>query len=590
MERGRPRPPAAAAAEAEAGPSTAPPRQGGAEGGGGAAGERVGGLVGPRERLARLLGWPGRHREASRRLGIEWPTGVLLHGPPGTGKTLLVRELAAAHGAELVCITAGSTLRGFVGESERALRESFAAGVRKMAAGAAVVVFLDEVDALCPRRGRAGPHEARVVAQLLTLLDQVHGCRAQASRAGRPAALLVVAATNRPNAIDPALRRPGRLEEEISVRLPDAAQRRAILGIHCAGMPLGPGLDLDGLAAELRGFSGADIAALCCEAAMHAAFRGRDDTTGAAGEAEGTPAPAAVGADDFWQAREAVRPSLLRQVQTETPRVAWESIGGLADEKHQIRQALLWPLRHREAMARFRLPAARGVLLYGPPGCCKTKLVCAAATELGFPMIALSGAEVFSMYLGESEQTLREVFRRAREAAPVLVFLDEIDAITSKRAGPGEGAGAGGVAERVLATLLTELDGLENAQQIVVMAATNRPDVLDTALLRPGRFDLQLFIRPPDLAAREECLGIFTRALDLAEDVDLARIADATEGYTGAELQALCREAVLLMLRNKGRASDRVADAHFQGALGVVAPATTTTAMEHFRHFRTSQS
>ena len=501
---------------------------------------RVAGLEAPLQALRELIGWPLRHAAEGAALGVAWPRGVLLHGPPGCGKTLLVRAAAEEFGARLHVVTAASVFGAYLGESERRLREAFAAAAADAAAGTPAVVFLDEADALCPRRGTGGggggQHEARVVTQLLTLLDGAAGAEAaaaaaasaagggRAARAAPPARVAVVAATNRPNALDPALRRPGRLDREIGVPVPGPAQRAAILRLHASGLALAADADLDAIAGACHGYSGADLAALAREAAMSALTAAADamaaaaasGATGGAAAADSSDAgPGLVSAADFAAAMKRVGPSIVRGAQAELAPVAWDDIGGYAALKRRLQQAVEWPLRHAAAFARLGLAPPRGVLLHGPPGCSKTLLARAAAASSGATLLPLSCAQLYSMYFGEGEEALRDAFARARMAAPAIIFLDEADAVAPGRGDDADGGSGGGgapdVSARLLSALLTEMDGLEAAPGVVVLAATNRPAALDAALLRPGRLDVLLYVGPPDADARLEALRIHTR-------------------------------------------------------------------------------
>eukprot|EP00191_Tetraselmis_sp_GSL018_P020109 CAMPEP_0177586150 /NCGR_PEP_ID=MMETSP0419_2-20121207/4910_1 /TAXON_ID=582737 /ORGANISM="Tetraselmis sp., Strain GSL018" /LENGTH=801 /DNA_ID=CAMNT_0019076005 /DNA_START=150 /DNA_END=2556 /DNA_ORIENTATION=- len=492
--------------------------------------------------LRELIAWPREHAEEASALGVRWPKGVLLHGPSGTGKSASVAAVAEECGAELHTVTAASVFGAFQGESERRLRDAFRKAKESAEQGRTVVVLLDEIDALAPRRARGRQHEGRVVAQLLTLMDGAGGaCHSEAGAQGGTGRVLVVGTTNRPNAIDPAMRRPGRLDREVSIPVPSREQREAILRLHSARLPLGGDVDLSLLAGTCHGFTGADLAALCREAALNAVSRGPID---------GQRLP--VGASDFDLARAKVRPSIARGIEADGGTASWDDIGGLEDVKRRLRQAVEWPLQHAEAFARLGISAPRGVLLHGPPGCCKTTLARAAAASSGATLIPLSGAQLYSMYVGEGESLLRDTFRRARQAAPSIVFLDEIDAVAGKRSDATAGASDGSsVGLRLLSALLTEMDGLELARGVLVLGATNRPAALDAALCRPGRFDAVLYVPPPDEEGRLQTLRIHSRGMPLHGDVDLAALAQLCERFTGAELAAVCREAALAALREE---------------------------------------
>jgi SpoVK/Ycf46/Vps4 family AAA+-type ATPase len=567
------------------------------------------------EALREAIAWPARYASAGAALGVRWPRGLLLHGPPGCGKSAAVRAVAAEAGASLHVVTAATIFGAYTGESEAALRGAFAAAEAAAAAAAATaaaagappgaapaaVLFLDEADALCPRRSAARPHEARVAAQLLTLLDGA--ARGGGGGGGGAGRVVVVAATARPDALDAALRRPGRLDREVGVPPPDAAGRAAILALLAARLPLAPGVDLGAVAARCHGYSGADLGALCREAAGAAvaaavAARQRENSLRIDGENNGAAGAATTANDapltipplaeaDFLAAMGRVGASAARGAAAAFPPAAWGDVGGLEDIKRRLRQAVVWPSRHAGAFARLGLAPPRGVLLHGPPGCAKTTLARAAATASGATFIPLSGPTLYSMYVGEGEAALREAFRRARLAAPAIVFVDELDAVVGAR---GEGSSSGGGADgeggvsasaRLLATFLTEMDGLEAARGVLVLAATNRPGAVDAALLRPGRFDVVLFVPPPDAAGRAAALAVHAARMPLAPDVDLGAVATAAERYTGAELAAVCREAAFAALREGGEwggpagaaPAEAVAARHFAAALAGVRPA-----------------
>ncbi|MCL6450454.1 MAG: CDC48 family AAA ATPase [Acetobacteraceae bacterium] len=496
--------------------------------------EDVGGLKEEIMRVREMIELPLRHPELFRQLGIDPPKGVLLHGPPGCGKTLIARAVASATSAWFTLVNGPEIMHRFYGESEANLRGVF----EEAKARAPSVVFLDEIDAIAPRRAEVhGEVEKRVVAQLLALMDGLEP-RGQ---------VVVIGATNIPEALDPALRRPGRFDREIEVRVPDRAGRLDILRIHSRGMPLGDDVSLADLAATTHGFVGADLQALCREAAM-AALRRAVPELGLDGRRvpEEVLAGLRVTGADFAQARREVGPSAIREIFVEVPEVAWEDVGGLEGVKAALQEAIEWPLRFPDMMARAGLSAPRGIILHGPPGTGKTLLAKAVAARAGTNFISVKGPALFSKYVGESERAVRYLFRRARQASPCVVFIDELDAVAGRR---GSGEGDGGVRERVLGQLLLEMDGVEGLQGVVVLAATNRLDLIDPALLRPGRFDLHLEVPLPGPEARAAILGIHLRRRPLAPDVDLAELAELTEGLSGADLAAACRQAALAMVR-----------------------------------------
>ncbi|KAG2450863.1 hypothetical protein HYH02_004696 [Chlamydomonas schloesseri] len=593
----------------------------------GTADGRIAGNPTALQALRELVAWPVRFAAQGSALGVRWPRGLLLHGPPGCGKTLLVQAVAAEAGAVLHVVTAARVTGAYTGESERRLREVFAAAQADADAGRVALVFLDEVDALCPRRDGGRSHDSRVVAQLLTLLDGAATGRAtglQGQQQGQQAAstaqkghLVVVGATNRPNALDPALRRPGRLDREVLVALPDATQRADILRLHTRGLQLGPDVDLAAVAAACHGYSGADLAAATREAAMAAlaevaaaayglggssaitADGGAGDgaataTAGFAGSGlggllsmsmSGPPPALVVRAAHLATAMKKVRPSIVRGAEVDIPPVSWDDVGGLDEVKRRLRQAVEWPLVHAAAFERLGLSAPRGVLLHGPPGCSKTTLARAAATASGATFLALSCAQLFCMYVGEGEAALRDCFKRARAAAPSIIFLDEIDAVAGRREEGGESSGGAGGPDagvRLLTTLLTEMDGIELAAGVLVLGATNRPGAVDPALLRPGRFTTLLYVPPPDQEGRVAALEVHSRKLPLAPDVDLEAVAAQTDNYTGAELAAVCREAALAALREDLQGAEVVAARHFAAALAAVRPALSAAELAKY--------
>ncbi|RUM46870.1 MAG: AAA family ATPase, partial [Hyperthermus sp.] len=497
--------------------------------------EDIGDLEDAKEKIREIVELPMKHPEIFRHLGIDPPKGILLHGPPGTGKTLLAKALANEIGAYFVAINGPEIMSKYYGESEQRLREIF----EEASKNAPSIIFIDEIDAIAPRREEVtGEVEKRVVAQLLTLMDGL-------KERGR---VIVIGATNRPEALDPALRRPGRFDREIEIRPPDKRARKEILQVHVRNMPLAENVDLDKIADMTHGYTGADLAALAKEAAMSALRRfiksGKIDLN--------KPIPAEVLKElkvtmaDFLEAMKFVQPSLIREIYIEVPEVHWDDIGGLGDVKQQLREAVEWPLKHPEVFEQMGVRPPKGVLLFGPPGTGKTLLAKAAATESGANFIAVRGPEVLSKWVGESEKAIRQIFRRARQVAPAIVFFDEIDSIAPAR---GMRHDTSGVTDRIVNQLLTEMDGIEPLTNVVVVAATNRPDILDPALLRPGRFDRLIYVPPPDKEARLEILRIHTRKMPLAEDVDLERLAQQTEGYTGADLEAVAREAAMIAVR-----------------------------------------
>jgi transitional endoplasmic reticulum ATPase len=496
--------------------------------------EDIGGLQDAIQKVREMVELPMKHPELFQRLGIEPPKGVLLHGPPGCGKTLLAKALANETNAHFISISGPEIMSKFYGESEARLREMF----KEAEENAPSIIFIDEIDAIAPKREEVtGEVERRVVAQLLALMD---GLEAR----GR---VVVIGATNRPNALDPALRRPGRFDREIEIGVPDRQGRLEILQIHTRGMPLAENVDLKKLADMTHGYSGADLAALCKEAAMRALRRILPQIDL---EAESIPAEVlnkiSVTMEDFLDAFKDIEPSAMREVAIEVPEVRWEDIGGLKEVKQELQQAVEWPLKYPEIFSHAKANPPRGILLFGPPGTGKTLLAKAVATESEANFISVKGPELLSKWVGESERAVREVFRKARTAAPAIIFFDEIDAIAPVRGG---GYGDSHVTERVISQLLTELDGIEELKNVVVIAATNRPDIVDPALLRPGRFDRLIYVPIPDEEARKEILKIHLKGKPLASDVDINTIARETEGYTGADLAAVANTATMIAIQ-----------------------------------------
>jgi len=531
--------------------------------------EDIGGLRDEVQKVREMIELPLRHPELFERLGVEAPKGVLLHGPPGTGKTLLAKAVANETNAHFLSLSGPEVMSKFYGESEERLREIF----KQAEENAPSIIFIDEIDSIAPKREEVtGEVERRVVSQLLALMD---GLKSRGK-------VVVIGATNRPNALDPALRRPGRFDREIEIGIPDREGRLEVLQIHTRAMPLAENVSLERLADVTHGFVGADLESLCKEAAMRALRRILPQIDL---EAESIPAEVlakiTVTMEDFQEALRDVEPSAMREVLVEVPRTTWEDIGGLAEVKQELKEAVEWPLRYPEVFQRANARPPRGILLYGPPGTGKTLLARAVASESEANFINVKGPELLNKFVGESERAVREVFRRARQAAPCIVFLDEIDGLAPTRTG---GEADSHVTERVVSQLLTELDGLEQLNSVVVIAATNRPDIVDRALLRPGRFDRLVYVPPPDLEARRQILGIHNKEKPLATDVDLDRLAEATAGYTGADIAAVSNTATMLAVREhlarfrdaaeaNAKASElKVQMRHFEEALGKVKP------------------
>ncbi|MGA0361063.1 MAG: AAA family ATPase [bacterium] len=491
--------------------------------------QAIGGLGERMERIRELVELPLQKPEVFESLGIKPPTGVLLHGPPGCGKTLIARTLAKIAGVRFFSISGPEIINKYYGESEARLRKLFDQAQRE----APAILFIDEIDALAPKRDQSfGDLEKRVVAQLLTLMDGLDD-RGQ---------VIIIGATNRPNALDPALRRPGRFDREIEIPVPDQQGRREILEIHTQPMPLTKGVDLNDMARRTHGFVGADLAALCREAALQALRRVLKKTP----VTQLDSGSIKVGLPDFAAAFREVEPSALRETVISVPNVKWEEVGGLSAVKSRLIEAVEWPLRYGHLFAQAGLRPSRGILLVGPPGCGKTLLAKALATESQANFVAMKGADLHSKYVGESEQRLRDIFRKARQAAPCILFFDELDAFLPARGMMGLDAA---VSERILAQFLVEMDGIEELKGVLVLGATNRVDRLDEAILRPGRFDEIVKFAPPDSMEREEILKIHLKQKPLSDEVDANYLAGLTEGWSGAELSAACNRAALLAVQ-----------------------------------------
>lgn len=500
--------------------------------------EDIGGLKEEITKVREMIELPLKHPELFQRLGIEPPKGVLLYGPPGTGKTLLAKAVANETNAHFISINGPEVMSKWVGEAEKKLRKVF----EEAEENAPSIIFIDEIDSIAPKREDVtGEVERRVVAQLLTSMDGLSG-RGQ---------VIVIGATNRENSIDPALRRPGRFDREIEIGVPDRQGRLEIFKIHTRNMPLDKSVDLERLASITHGFVGADIAAVCKEAAMLALRRFLPEIKEAESRDEDKlPAEVlekiTVTMSDFRSALKIVSPSAMREVMIESPNVKWSDIGGLEVVKRELRESVEWPLKYPESFKRLGIKPPKGILLYGPPGCGKTLLAKAVATESEANFISVKGPEVLSKWVGESERKIREIFRKAKQVSPSVVFFDEFDSIVPKRGGDDGGSR---ISERLVNQILTELDGVEELNDVVVIAATNRPDMVDDALLRPGRFDKLILVPPPDLEARKQIFRVHMKNVPVSDDVSVDDLAARTEGYSGADIQAVVREAALIALR-----------------------------------------
>jgi transitional endoplasmic reticulum ATPase len=524
--------------------------------------EDIGGLKRELHRIREIVELPLRYPEVFERLGIDPPKGVLLHGPPGCGKTLIARAVAHETDAKFFAVNGPEIIHKFYGESEAHLRKIF----DEAAKHAPSIIFIDEIDAIAPQRERVvGDVEKRVVAQLLGLLDGL----------GRRKNVIVLAATNLPNALDPALRRPGRFDREIAISIPDRDGRLEILEIHSRGMPLAADVDMPHLAAITHGFVGADLEALCREAAMLCLRRLMPAIDFASGQIPyETLRQLEVRMADFRAALCEVEPSAMREVFVEVPDVGWGDVGGLEHVKERLIESVEWPLKHAELFTRAGVRPPKGILLSGPPGCGKTLLAKAVATETQVNFISVKGPSLLSKYVGESERGVREVFRKAKQAAPCILFFDEIDALVPTRGGGDDGH----VTERVIGQFLAEMDGVEELNGVLILGATNRADILDPALLRPGRFDLQIEIPLPDTDGRRQIFQIGMSKKPIEAGVSASRIADQTEGFNGAEIQAICTRAAWIAIREAlghdgSRSSTdanveiRITDSHVQAAL-----------------------
>ncbi|ALG82309.1 ATPase AAA [Halanaeroarchaeum sulfurireducens] len=540
--------------------------------------EDIGGLDEELEQVREMIELPMRHPELFQQLGIEPPKGVLLHGPPGTGKTLIAKAVASEIDAAFKNISGPEIMSKYYGESEEQLREVFEEAEEE----APAVIFIDEIDSIAPKRGEtSGDVERRVVAQLLSLMDGLE----------ERGDVVVIAATNRVDAIDPALRRGGRFDREIEIGVPDKKGRKEIFQVHTRGMPLTDEIDLDEFAENTHGYVGADIEQLAKEGAMNALRRVRPQIDLESDEIDAEILEGIqVTEDDFKQAMKGIEPAGLREVFIEVPDVTWESVGGLTETKERLRETVQWPLEYGTVFEEMDLEPAKGILLYGPPGTGKTLLAKAVANESTSNFISVKGPELLNKYVGESEKGVREIFQKARQNAPTIIFFDEIDSVAGER---GRHAGDSGVGERVVSQLLTELDGIEDLEDVVVVATTNRPDLIDSALLRPGRLDRHIHVPVPDQEARKAIFEVHTENKPLADDIDLDELARRTENYVGADIEAVCREATMSATREfinsvaPDEAEDSVGNVritmdHFEEALESVAPSVDDEVTERY--------
>jgi transitional endoplasmic reticulum ATPase len=534
--------------------------------------EDIGGIRNEVARVREMIELPLRHPELFKRLGVEAPKGVLLHGPPGTGKTLLAKAVANETNASFYTIGGPEIMSKYYGESEERLRNVFEQAEKN----APSIIFIDEIDSIAPKREEvSGEVERRIVSQLLSLMDGM-------SSRGK---VVVIGATNRINAIDPALRRPGRFDREIEIGVPDRNGRLEILQIHTRGMPIAKDVNLEKLADVSHGFVGADLQALSKEAAMRALRRVLPEIDLSSENISGDILrKIIVTMQDFMEVLNEIEPSAMREVFVEVPNVQWQDIGGLSSIKQELQEAVEWPLMYQGLFTRVDATPPKGILLYGPPGTGKTLMAKATAHESEANFISIKGPELLSKWVGESEKGVREVFRKARQAAPCVIFFDEIDAIAPTR---GADFSDSHVTERVISQLLTELDGLEILTNVIVIGATNRPDIIDIALLRPGRFDRLLYVPPPDRDSREQIIKIHTKKKPLGQDVKIEELADHTDGYTGADIASLSSAAAMLALREhiskyaNAKEADthseelRIQMRHFEEAMKKVRPLST---------------
>ncbi len=529
--------------------------------------EDIGGLKDVIQRVRETIELPLRHPEIFEKLGIEAPKGVLLHGPPGTGKTLLAKAVANESNSHFISISGPEIMSKFYGESEARLREIFKEAREK----APSIIFVDEIDSIAPKREEVtGEVERRVVSQLLSVMD---GLEARGK-------VVVIAATNRPNALDPALRRPGRFDREIEIRVPDKRGRLEVLQIHTRNMPLDKDVDQDRIAAVTHGFVGADLEYLCKEAAMKCLRRLLPELN--LQEEKVSPETLQkliIQKNDFENAIREIMPSALREVYVEPPDVRWDDIGGLETVKRELQEAVEWPMRFPEMYKQLGHTVPKGILLHGPSGTGKTMLAKAVATESEANFISIKGPELMSKWVGESEKGIRDIFRKARQASPCVIFFDEVDSIAPIRGGGMEGFGGHSSSERMMSQLLTEMDGMQEIHDVVVIAATNRVDMMDTALLRPGRFDKIIYIPNPDKNTRERILQIHVKGKPISDDIDLKRLVDMTEGFSGADVSSVANTAVSLVLHDyiqkypspeealKHTSEARVSMRHFEDAV-----------------------
>jgi transitional endoplasmic reticulum ATPase len=496
--------------------------------------DELGGLKNEVLKIREMVELPMRHPELFDKLGVEAPKGVLLYGPPGTGKTLLAKAVAGETNAHFISLSGPEIMGKYYGESEEKLREIFTQAEENSPS----IIFIDEIDSIAPKRDEvSGELEKRIVSQLLTLMD---GMKSRGK-------VVVIAATNRPDSIDPALRRPGRFDREIEIGIPDDKERFEILSIHTRGMPIDEKVDLKQISKITHGFVGADLEVLAKEAAMRSLRRilpeiDLDEEKVSSEILQKIQ----ITSEDFRDALKEVRPSALREVQVQTPNVSWDDVGGLDQLKEELREAVEWPIKYKEAFDYVNVESPKGILLHGPPGTGKTLIAKALAKTTESNFINIKGPELLSKWVGESEKGVREIFRKARQAAPCIIFLDEVDALVPRR---GSGGSGSHVTENVVSQILTEIDGLEELHNVLIIGATNRIDIVDEALLRPGRFDRIIEVPNPDAKGRQHIFEIHTKKKPLSTDVKIAKLVELTDGFSGAEIAAVANRAAIVALK-----------------------------------------
>ncbi len=529
--------------------------------------EDIGGLSKEIQRVREMIELPMKHPEIFNQLGIEPPKGILLHGPSGTGKTLIAKAVANESGAHFIAIAGPEIMSKYYGESEHRMREIFEEASQNVPA----IIFIDELDSIAPKREEVtGEVERRVVAQLLTMMDGLE----------ERGEVVVIGATNRIDAIDPALRRPGRFDREIEIGVPNREERKEILQIHTRGMPLGEDVDIDAMADKMHGFVGADVSALAKEAAMKTLRRYLPQINLDEEIAKELLESMKVVQKDFDDALKEVEPSAMREALIEIPTNTWEDVGGLEKVRQEILETVEWPLTQPEKFKKMGIHPPKGILLYGPPGTGKTLIAKAVANETAANFISIRGPQLLSKWVGESEKAIRNIFKKAKQVSPSIIFFDEIDAIA-----PIRGSETNRAVERMVNQLLTEIDGLEVLEDVIIIAATNRPDIIDPALIRSGRFDRMVLLESPSKTGRFEIFKIHTRNTPLSSDVDFEELKEVTEGYTGADIEAVCREAVMLALREDIN-TEKVEMEHFREALKKVRPSLAENIMDYYERLK----